>query len=99
MLGLKLQHAILKCDNHSAFKLAFNLVFHARSKHIKLDYHFIREKVKRKEVILEFVASTKQLANMFTKGLFEVQHKWITNNLSIFHKTNCLSGGVKNSLL
>ena len=51
-LGLKIQHAILKCDNQSALKLAINPIFHAKSKHIELHYHFIREKVERKEVIL-----------------------------------------------
>ncbi|XP_071694233.1 secreted RxLR effector protein 161-like [Rutidosis leptorrhynchoides] len=34
----------LKCDNESAIKLASNPVFHARTKHIEMRYHFIREK-------------------------------------------------------
>lgn len=34
---------VLWCDNLSALALATNPVFHARSKHIEVDYHFIRE--------------------------------------------------------
>ncbi|XP_057540751.1 uncharacterized mitochondrial protein AtMg00810-like [Amaranthus tricolor] len=35
----------LHCDNRSAVCLAENPVFHARTKHIEVHYHFIREKV------------------------------------------------------
>ncbi|XP_058222953.1 uncharacterized mitochondrial protein AtMg00810-like [Rhododendron vialii] len=39
---------VLWCDNLGALALASNPVFHARSKHIAIDYHFIREKVTAK---------------------------------------------------
>jgi hypothetical protein len=40
------------CDNQSSIKLTQNLVFHARTKHIKVYYHFIREKMLSKEIYL-----------------------------------------------
>ena len=38
------------CDNQSAVKLAHNPVYHARTKHIELQHHFIREKIECKEI-------------------------------------------------
>jgi hypothetical protein len=36
---------ILWCDNIGAIALASNPIYHARTKHIEVDYHFIREKI------------------------------------------------------
>jgi hypothetical protein len=45
-LGAHIQFPILlHCDNLSATYMAFNLMFHARTKHIEFDYHFVYEKV------------------------------------------------------
>lgn len=44
-LGIKPNGLTLLCDNQSAIKLASNPLFHARSKHIELDCHFVRKKV------------------------------------------------------
>lgn len=39
--------AVLRCDNLGVTYLSANLVFHARTKHIEVDYHFVRERVVR----------------------------------------------------
>ena len=52
-LGLYLASApIMWCDNTSALALASNLVFHGRTKHIEVDYHFVRERVVRGDICL-----------------------------------------------
>ncbi|XP_015163798.1 uncharacterized mitochondrial protein AtMg00810-like [Solanum tuberosum] len=59
--------------------LSENLVFHARTKHVEIHYHFIREKVLQGEIGLEHIKSEHQIADLFTKG-FSV------NNLKSFCK-------------
>lgn len=45
-LDIQLHQApILFCDNLSSLSMSVNPVFHARNKHIELDYHYVRERV------------------------------------------------------
>jgi hypothetical protein len=59
----------LKIDNQSAIALSKNPVFHDRSKHIDIHYHFIRECVEEDRVKLQSIATTEQLADILTKAL------------------------------
>uniref|UniRef100_A0A2N9HE34 Integrase catalytic domain-containing protein n=1 Tax=Fagus sylvatica TaxID=28930 RepID=A0A2N9HE34_FAGSY len=69
-LGIYLsQTPILWCDNIFALAIASNLVFHARTKHIEVDFHFVREQVLRKDLEVKFVSTIDQLADIFTKSL------------------------------
>jgi len=63
------QATSLVCDNQSSIELTKNHVFHARTKHIEVQYHFIREKVLSKEIKLGDVSTNEQLVDMFTKPL------------------------------
>lgn len=58
----------LYCANLSAIRLAKNPIFHA-TKHVEVHYHFIREKVLKEEIKLEYISTENQAANLFTKGL------------------------------
>ena len=57
----------LYCDNISALYMTINPVFHARSKHIELDYHFVRERVALGLLVTQHIPSTNQVADLFTK--------------------------------
>ena len=56
-------------DNRSAELLAKNSVYHARSKHIDLRYHFVHENVRNNEFVLKHLYTTNMLADFLTKFL------------------------------
>lgn len=51
--------------------MAANPVFHARSKHIEVDYHFVRDLVVAGKLLIRLVRSNNQVADILTKGLPE----------------------------
>ncbi|RVW95346.1 Retrovirus-related Pol polyprotein from transposon RE1 [Vitis vinifera] len=74
----------LICDNQAALHIASNPVFHERTKHIEVDYHFIREKIASGCVATSFVNSNDQLADIFTKSLRDPRIKYICNKLGAY---------------
>ncbi|KRY44405.1 Retrovirus-related Pol polyprotein from transposon TNT 1-94 [Trichinella britovi] len=66
---------VLQSDNQSELKLAKNPVFHARTKHIDIRYHFIREAAERKDVELRYLPTEQMMADVLTKGLFKPKHE------------------------
>ncbi len=60
---------IIWCDNLSALALASNPVFHARTKHVEVNYHFIREKVTNKDIQLWYISTDDQITDILTKAL------------------------------
>lgn len=75
------RHIALYCDNLSTTYMASNPVFHARTKHIKLDYHFIHERVVSGSHIVRFVPSVDQTADIFTKGLHKLWFQHLRSKL------------------
>jgi hypothetical protein len=67
------QISVLWCDNLGVIFFAANPVFHARTKHIELDFHFVRERVYAKQLAIQFLCSADQIADVFTKGVFGIQ--------------------------
>jgi histone deacetylase 1/2 len=61
--------AWLWCDNLGAKYLSANPVFHARTKHIEIDFHFVRERVAQRLLDIRFINSGDQLAHGFTKAI------------------------------
>lgn len=69
-MGLKPDQPIeLLVDNVSAIAVAKNPVYHNRSKHIDVRFHFLREAIAKGTVTLKYVRTQYQLANILTKPL------------------------------
>ena len=60
--GIKFKKVPLLCDNESAIKLTNNPVQHARTKHIDVRHHFIRDHQQKGDICIESVGTKDQLA-------------------------------------
>lgn len=61
-------------DNNGAILLSQNPVFHARTKHINVRYHFIRQKVTDKDISVHYINTNQQKADGLTKALPKQKH-------------------------
>jgi hypothetical protein len=65
----------LCCDNESSIKLAKNPVLHQRTKHVKVAWHVVRQAIAEGDVLVKFVPSVLQDADVLTKALDATKHK------------------------
>lgn len=63
----------LFCDNQGAIRLSKDSTFHARTKHIDIHFHFIRQTVSSGNVSLKYCPTSDMIANIFTKSLTHVK--------------------------
>ena len=64
-------------------KLSENPVFHDKSNHIKIKYHYIKDMVQRGAAKLQYVATDKQIDDVFTKPLSRVKFEYFKENLGV----------------
>jgi hypothetical protein len=88
---------VIYYDNISSILLTNNPVYHARTKHIEVHYHFIREKVLAKEIDFIHVNTKDQVANIFTKALGIDKLKKFRKMLGVLEVDLSLWGSVENS--
>ncbi|WMV24567.1 hypothetical protein MTR67_017952 [Solanum verrucosum] len=73
----------LWCDNLSATYLTANLIFHSRTKHMEIDFHFVRDKARAKTLSVRYVSSHDQVADALTKPLSKVRFLNLKSKLTI----------------
>ena len=63
----------INCDNQGAMVLSKDNKFHAQTKHIDIQYHFVREAVKDRKITLKYIPTDKNPADIFTKPLVKAK--------------------------
>ncbi|KAH9716509.1 retrovirus-related pol polyprotein from transposon RE1 [Citrus sinensis] len=88
---------IILSDSTSAAAIAANPVYHSRTKHFEIDLHFLRDKVTKGELEINYVGSNDQIAYVLTKPLPHYKFSCFRSKLKVIDKTLSLREGVENS--
>ena len=67
LFGKPLKSTVMHYDNQSCIKLFVNPIFHNRSKHIEIPYHYIRYMVDKGVLKLEYISTNGQTIDVLTK--------------------------------
>ena len=84
----ELEPTVIHCDNQSCIKLTENPVFHDRSKHIEMRYHYIRDMIQRKVLSLQYVPTAEQTVDIFTKPLPLIKFVYFRDKLGVAENTS-----------
>ena len=71
------------CDSQSAIFRAKNPAYHSKMKHIDVQYHFVRDMVESKKVLLEKVDTLENVANSLTKSMSIEKSSWCREVMGI----------------
>ncbi|HEV7737932.1 MAG TPA: Ty1/Copia family ribonuclease HI [Chlamydiales bacterium] len=71
------------CDNTGAIALTKDASYHARTKHIDIKHHFVREKVESREIKFEYIPTGDMVADILTKALPKPKHEKFTRLLGL----------------
>jgi hypothetical protein len=78
----------IHCDNQSCVKLSENPVFHDKSKHIEIKYHYIRDMVQRKTIHVQYLSTHEQIADIFTKPLAKTKFEYFRERLGLMENAS-----------
>ncbi|GKA90966.1 retrovirus-related pol polyprotein from transposon TNT 1-94 [Tanacetum coccineum] len=82
-LGVELNTVAVNCDNQGAIHLSRNHVFHERTKHINVRYHFIREVLEAKTVKVLKVGTEHNVADALTKAVPRLKLQYCLELLNV----------------
>ena len=72
-MNITIENFVMNVDNQGAINLAKNPVNHQRSKHIDIKYHFLRSQIQTGNLILQYVSTKDNVADIFTKPVSQVK--------------------------
>ncbi|XP_038981679.1 secreted RxLR effector protein 161-like [Phoenix dactylifera] len=82
-LGLEQDRLDINCDSQSALHLARDQMYHERTKHVDVRYHFIRDLVENGDVRLQKIYTAHNPADMFTKPITAVKFRTFLNLIGV----------------
>ena len=86
-LGLDLRSPLIVYgDNQGAPVLTQNPVFHPRSKHIAIQYHFTRELVQTGQPVVKYIPTKAMVADALMKALPRPQHVALTEMMGVYER-------------
>ena len=74
---------IILSDNQAAVAICHHPEYHARTKHIDIAHHFIRDHVNKKDFSIQYVPTEYNVADIFTKGLPRATHEKFTKEMGM----------------
>ena len=92
LFGQQMDLTVIFCDNQSCIKLSENPIFHDRFKHIDIRYHHLKDCVLRRIMLLDYIPTEEQDADILTKALprckFEFHRDmiWVVDNPFLFER-------------
>ncbi len=84
-LGFEQQEVTVYCDSQSAIHLAKNQVYHSRTKHIDVRFHFVREILEEDDIKLQKIGTEDNPADMLTKVVTGIKFQHCLDLISIEH--------------
>ena len=84
-LGHKQQKISVYCDSQSALHITRNPAFHSRTKHIGVQYHFVREVVEEGSVDMQKIHTKDNLADAMTKPINTEKFEWCRSSYGLWN--------------
>jgi hypothetical protein len=82
-IGFEQKAMKISCDSQSTIFLEKNPTYHSKTKHIDVQYHFMRDMVERNKVLLEKVDTLENIADSLTKSVSVVKFSWCREEMGI----------------
>jgi hypothetical protein len=86
LFDLEMDATVIFCDSQSCIKMIENPMFHDKTKHIEIRYHYICDMLQKGVVKLQYVGTDERVADVLTKPLSRVKFDYFGDKLGVVRK-------------